>query len=357
MSARAVGTVGAVNPDGLRPGQLRNRQRRALARYVRYQVHPYSALDRDRLDRAGVGGRIREVDDLRRLTPVTIADLPDPAVPLLRPSPERMLAEGEPSLRWHVWWARRRDRGGALNTRLLDPVYKPIHWTFDGGWPVGWSSDDLDRLAELGRRWLEAAGVVRNDVVVDLVPPGPRLAYWELVLGARRAGVSAIHLGELTTARDLARLSPSVLAGTAPELTRVLRSADRAGVGLPELRGLLVTGDLPSARERDGLWSVAPDSATVTVAWAPPGVRSLWAQCPDGDGLHTWPDEELVELADPESGRPVATGSAGEVVWTPIGWRGTVVLRLATGVIARLEDDACPHCGRLGPRVLPAGAP
>ena len=344
-----------MTSNGLRPEQLRNRQRRALARYVRYEVHPYSQFDRDRLDRAGLGKRgIRELGDLTRLAPVALRDVGDAGRPVLRPSLERVQAEGEPSLRWHVMWARMLDRGGGLNTRLLDPMYKPIHWTFDGGWPVGWSSDDLDRLAELGRRWLELAGLRRNDVIVDLLPTAPSVAWWELVAGAQRAGITAVHPGQTPGPRELAALGPTVLAGTSAGLTRALQAARTARVDLPRLRALLVAGELPGPRQRDALWSVAPDTAAVTVAWAPPGVRSLWVQCEGGDALHTWPDTELIELIDPDEGWAVSTGDAGEVVWTPIGWRGTVVLRLRTGVIARRQSGECPSCGRVGDRLIPS---
>jgi hypothetical protein len=41
----------------------------------------------------------------------------------------------------------------------------------------------------------------------------------------------------------------------------------------------------------------------------------------------------------------------GEIVWTPIAWKGTVVLRLRTGVGATLADESCPSCGSTAPRL------
>ena len=95
------------------------------------------------------------------------------------------------------------------------------------------------------------------------------------------------------------------------------------------------------------------NEATVLSAWAPPGVRSLWAECRGGRGLHTSPGVELVEIVDPLSGARVPPGGEGEVVWTSVGWRGTVFLRLRTDVYATLEEGRCPTCGRTSPRIVP----
>ena len=46
----------------------------------------------------------------------------------------------------------------------------------------------------------------------------------------------------------------------------------------------------------------------------------------------------------------------GEVVWSALGWTGSVLLRLRTGLEAVLDDSRCPACGRSGVRVLPAAA-
>jgi hypothetical protein len=39
------------------------------------------------------------------------------------------------------------------------------------------------------------------------------------------------------------------------------------------------------------------------------------------------------------------------VVYTPLGWKGTVILRLRTGVYGTLDDAPCVACGRTSPRL------
>ncbi|MGH9282062.1 MAG: hypothetical protein ACRD0S_03895, partial [Acidimicrobiales bacterium] len=89
----------------------------------------------------------------------------------------------------------------------------------------------------------------------------------------------------------------------------------------------------------------------VVSAWAPPGVRSMWWECHGGSGMHTFPDAEIVEVVDPLSGTPVPPGADGEVVWTSLGWRGSVMVRMRTGVFAALDPTPCPACGEPGPRL------
>jgi hypothetical protein len=93
-----------------------------------------------------------------------------------------------------------------------------------------------------------------------------------------------------------------------------------------------------------------PSRVAVCGAWAPDGVRALWGECRGGH-LHTWPDTEVVEVLDPLTHAPVPAGADGELVWTPIGWRGTAALRLATGTFGRLEPGPCPACRRTTPRL------
>jgi hypothetical protein len=111
----------------------------------------------------------------------------------------------------------------------------------------------------------------------------------------------------------------------------------------------------------DGLRSrlrAAAWDAPVLSAWAPAGVRALWGECRSGaaGGLHTWPASEVVDLIDPLSGVPAPSGAGGEIVWSALGWRGTVLLRLRTGAFAHMETATCAGCGRGAPRLFITGS-
>jgi hypothetical protein len=92
----------------------------------------------------------------------------------------------------------------------------------------------------------------------------------------------------------------------------------------------------------------------VLAVHVPDGHRLLWGECRESagrTGLHTYPDLELVQVVDPETGE-AAAGRASELVVTQLGFRGTALLRWRTGdVVQGIEEGACPSCGRTVPRV------
>ncbi len=85
---------------------------------------------------------------------------------------------------------------------------------------------------------------------------------------------------------------------------------------------------------------------TIRQAYGTAFLGCLGYECPYATGLHV-PHDVLVEAVDPETGRPVPPGSAGEIVATNFS---TVhpLIRLSTGDLSMFTEEACP-CGRSGP--------
>lgn len=317
---------------------VRGQQARALTRYLRRQVRAYSRYYRPMLDRAFRDGR--SGIDLGALPVTRWPDITDPRPFVLHPDYQSITRYGEPRLAAKVVWARLTGGTIRLNRHFFDPTYKPIHWLMADGVPVGYSHADLERLAELGWHWLEGAGVKGTAVLVSVVPPGPSLGYWQLVHAARKARLSAVFLPPDAPISQIARLRPTVLAGRPEDLERILRGPPE---DLGQVRTVLAV-DAPLAPElRRRLEAGLTPGAVVLSAWAPHGVRSLWTECRGHSGLHTSPTAEYVEVVD------------DEIVWTAIGWSGSVFVRLGTGVTGALVRGACQGCGGTTPRVVPRG--
>jgi phenylacetate-CoA ligase len=76
-------------------------------------------------------------------------------------------------------------------------------------------------------------------------------------------------------------------------------------------------------------------------------------QCADDAQVQNLcPDLYHLETVDPDSGRTLAEGESGALAITHLHRRGTVLLRYLVGDIVTLSRAACPHCGRLGERVV-----
>lgn len=321
------------------------RRDRRISSYLRHEVAAYSPYWRTSL-----------AVDLDRI-PARPFDFIAAAGPglVLRPDVPSVYHFGARRLALRTAWSRLWGRQRVVNDKVLVPRYKPVLWTLDFGLPIAYSEADVDRLARIGARWLTDAGVEADDVVATMLPAAPpNLDWWQTVAGCRQARLSAIHLGIGAQAKDLDRLRPTVVIGRPMPLLRVLREAAAAGTNAPRL---VIAVGRPLDDGLRAHISAAAQGAPVLNAWAPPGVRALWAECRGGaaQGLHTWPASEVVELIDPLTANPAPAGAGGEVAWSPLGWRGTVMLRLRTGVFATVDDSVCPACFRHAPRLSVSG--
>lgn len=310
-------------------------QDRQLARYVSREVYPYSSGARRRLDAAGLGRNgIRQVSDLARLPAMSLLEVGDGRELVLRPDAETLRVFGGVRFTAALAWARLRGRAGSFQARVLEPAYKPLEWVVADGVPLAYTTTDLIRLGELGRRWLWQAGVGSSDVVVDLLPSDARLASLQLSGGCRVTRTPRIQMPPTSDPAEVAWLMPTVLAGRERHLLKILRGVRSVDVSFPALRTVIVAGELMRPAGRKRLAELLPSSVATVRAWSPPGVRAVWAECRAGEQLHTWPDVEIVE-----------TGERG-LMWTGLGWRGSALLRLLTAIDAEADGGSCAQCGQ-----------
>lgn len=226
--------------------------------------------------------------------------------------------------------------------------------------PVASTRRDLDVVARAGARAWAVLGLTGADVLVSALPLLPTAAGQALQLAALGAGAPALQPGDDPdeVAAALRLVPATVLAVPAADAETVLDDLDEAGAPLGGLTTLLLVG-APSDNERAAaqaaLRRVGATAAKALAVHVPDGHRLLWAECREGGaaaGLHTYPDLELVDGVDPESGEGTSTAGC-EVVVTQLGMRGSALLRWRTGdVAADLTDSACPSCGRTVPRVV-----
>lgn len=355
-----------MSADRVRPSRVRAEQDRALARYVAHEVYAYSEVFRDRLDACGLGRRgVRRQEDLARLPPITLAEV-DAAALVLRPARDSVIRHGGRQRALEMRWAGLTGATERLARFTIEPHYKPVRWTLADGMAIGSSAADVERLADLGRRLLELAGLRTTDVLVGVATQPDNLALWQLAMGARNGGVPSLFIGEAGTGPGndpdaVARLHPTVLAGPPEAVSELLRELAIARLHLPELHTIITTGALldPTTRAeiaalaaeahghgRAGVWPAADPA--VVAAWAPPGARALWGECRGGDWFHTWPTSEVVQAAGREAELVTAEG---DLLWSAVGWRGSVLLRLAIGMQGTVALGPCPTCGRTTPRV------
>lgn len=162
------------------------------------------------------------------------------------------------------------------------------------------------------------------------------------------AAVLPTGVGNTETQVELARtLNATGFLGTPSFLAAVLDKAGEMGLDLSFESGL-VAGEMlaPSLRER----LESDFRIMVRQFYATADVGAIAGECPVADGMHL-SEHRVVEIADPETGRPLPPGEVGQVVVTMLDNRVYPILRFGTGDLSYVEESPCP-CGRTSARMM-----
>ena len=364
--------------DRLSPRALERLQGEQLDQWVNHEVKPFSQYWRKR-----IGVRpVTTLADLRTLDVVTEAEVASAGGP---GNPDLLLLPTEDGFKRHASRAdllaasREVGKGGEQGRRAaLFRRYKPVHVHeagVDALLAVAYTRSDLDRLHLAGARLTEVLGLGADDSLVNAVPAGPSVRFWGLYHAALAARMTALHprgKGEdpvRPVLRALALLPATALAVPVAEAQQLL-TALAGRVTVPGLRTVVTVGPPPTAEQRAALARLAERLSgrpvRIQAVWAPETSRTLWGECRPASadpheatyGLHTYPDLEVVEVRDLTTGAAAGEAEPGEIVLTSLGWRGTALVRFATGAWTGglTSTTPCPACGRTVPRLAPAAA-
>ena len=167
---------------------------------------------------------------------------------------------------------------------------------------------------------------------------------------AQHLGATVIPAGSGNTmmqVKILQMLEVNGFLGTPSFLTTLVQRAEAMGLDLRKdvfLETALVGAEMLPESLRIRLQEKL--AMTVRQGYGTVFVGCIGFECHAMTGLHV-PDSIWVEIVDPGTGRPVPQGSAGEIVATNFN-RSYPMIRMATGDLSCLSDEACP-CGRTGP--------
>ncbi|MBC7247643.1 MAG: AMP-binding protein [Actinobacteria bacterium] len=366
--------------DHLPPKQYLAAQEQHLVRYIHELVYPFSPYYRELFDynriKPGVIRTLRDLSCIPFTTKADIAPLPEnPEIPfnlVLQPDLQKMSPRGTVRLKHRLM---RITQGKRAYGEYLDREFLPVHYHFTVGrtalpTPILYTRYDLRRMREAGRRIFELAGLSREDMVVNAFPFAPHLAFWMTYYAAEEVGIPALHTGGgriLGTQRildALERLRATVLTATPSYAYHLLRLAAREGRDLSRLQTLVLGGDrLPEGlkgKMLELLEKLGAERPAVISTYGFTEGRIAWSECreaalsrEESSGYHLFPDMEVIEIIDPDSGVRLGDGEDGEIVYTSLEWRGSVLLRFRTGDLVKggIRHDPCPYCGRSLPRL------
>jgi phenylacetate-CoA ligase len=362
-------------PSGHTYSELRNWQLARFRRYLQETVLPFSPYYRDLFAREKLDAdSFRSFDDLSRIPFTSKLDfkatstIPEPVKAFVL-QPDREVLARRPSTLWKAL-----TRGKKAVTEGFEHEFRPLLLTSTTGRsadPVpflftGW---DIDNLKLAGARVMDVCGAEREMRMLNLFPFAPHLAFWLTHYAGTEYGVFVLGTGGGKTMgtegnlRLMRKIQPDVLIGMPTFLYHVLSEAIRDGHELPGLRKIVLGGEKAPQGMRRKLRALAAQLGAPKVdilrTYGFTEAKLAWAECPfDEDagsaGYHVHQDLAMIEVIDPKTGEPRGEGEPGEIVFTPLNARGSVVLRYRTGdfIDGGLFYEPCPFCGRLVPRLV-----
>jgi phenylacetate-CoA ligase len=315
-------TTGFLNEDLERKSwdEQRNLQARRLGEVVAHAAAHAPAIN-DLLRAAGVvPGDIRSLEDLARL-PVT------PKARLVELQRENPPFGGLLAVPLHQ--VRRVFRSPG-------PIYDPQG--FDEGW--GWEEA------------LFAAGFRRGDVCINtfgyqMTPAG---MMFDDALGALGCPLVPTGVGDREVQIEILRaLGVAGFVGMASFLLQIGERAKEQGLDPAKDFGLKVAFTTAEPLP-DALRNSVEDlfGATVRQGFGTADCGCLAYECHAKGGMHLV-GRAIVEIADPETGRPLGSGEVGEVVVTLFN-RAYPLIRFGTGDLSAVDHGACA-CGRKSPKL------
>jgi phenylacetate-CoA ligase len=219
------------------------------------------------------------------------------------------------------------------------PLYEPGEIEYD---ELGWAQA------------MYAAGFRPGDIAINtfsyhMVPFAMQMVDNSLF----KAGCVTIPTGVGNTEQQvnvLQNLKVTAFCGTLSFLLNIAEKAEEMGLDLKEdinLRvGLVATEMVPESlrsklQERFGM--------TIQQSYGTADIGCLGYECVEKNGMHI-PDDKIVEIVDPETGKQLEPGKPGEIVATTFN-RIYPLIRFGTGDLSNLSEVPCP-CGRTSPRLV-----
>jgi len=361
--------------DSLDRETVRHLQGRKLHAYLRDCVLPFSSHYQKVFAEAGLtADDIRSVDDLAKLPFTTKEDLlptdekprrsldfvlkPDPAVLAKRPGVIlRALLRGR---------QRVRDE--------LDREWRPVFMTATTGRSTEsvaflYSQHDVRNLGLGAGRIADLGGLTREDRMLNLFPFAPHLAFWYMYYSGLDRNIFCLStgggkvMGTEGNLKAIQKIRPQAIAAMPTFMYHVLTQAVAEKIRIEGLRFVLLGGEKVADGTRRKLAELCAEvgspGVTVVATYGFTEAKLAWGECPfkPGEtptGYHLYPDFGIFEVVDPETGRVQPDGTGGELVWTPLEQRGTVVLRYRTGdqIEHGLTYERCACCGKTMPRLM-----
>lgn len=355
-------------------------QNRKLHSFINNYLYPFSPRYQNIFNAHNIDPRqIKTVSDLRHIPFTSKLDFisKDASQPeayrdfILQPTPEKIKKSWKPAKIVNTIFQSKL-KGCDDMKEYLTQEFRPIFMTFTTGTtnrpvPFLYSDYDIRNLYLSGRRMLDLFRIDLSERIVNLFPFAPHLAFWQVAFGGLASYTLALSTGGgkvLGTEGNIAailRLKPVCILGVPSYIYHVLREAKEKGCQMDFIQRVILGASrvTPAFKEKCAqlLGAMGAKNVAILGTYGFTESRCAWAECPTtfdiSAGYHLYPDKEIFEVIDPKTGEVKGEGEDGEIVYTSIDSRASVVIRYRTGDFVKggISYGPCPHCGLKVPRL------
>lgn len=354
--------------DKASPEEIKRRQSKLLHQLITTRVAPFSKHYRELFAREGIDpASIKSTDDLQRLPFTSKRDLGETRDFVVIPD-EAVLKKQAGTL---LKLLRHGPRGVK---QVLNDELRPMFMTSTTGRssdpvPFLYTKHDLALLQEGGRRLMEICQATPEFKTINAFPFAPHLAFWQAHYASTGATVFMLStgggkvMGTGGNVKVISKIQPDAVIAMPTFLYHLLQRAVEEKLEWPNLKKLVLGGEKVPAGMRRKLRAFCAELGAgqidILSTYAFTEAKMAWAECPAAEGesptgFHLYSDFAFVEIIDPDTGERVPDGHGGEIVFTPLQSRGSIVLRYRTGdlIDGGIVREACPLCGRTCPRLV-----
>lgn len=332
-------------------------QDRKLHQFINEYIYPFSPHYRRLFDQHKINPRqIRRVEDLKEIPFTSKRDFidDDESAPRFK---DFVLQPDADSIRgaWPISKTlplalMKWTKGEVAIKHRMSQEFRPVFMTYTTGTtnkpiPFLYSNHDLDNLRLSGARMMNLFDVAPDDKVLNLFPYAPHLAFWQVVLGGFAACNLVLSTGGGKTVgtegniKALVKMEPVLVLGVPSYIYHVLRTARDQGVQLKSVKKVVLGASKVTLGFKKKLAELLAEMGASDVrifgTYGFTEARCAWAESPtaisESSGYHLYPDREIFEIIDPDTGEVKGEGEDGEIVYTSLDSRGSAVLRYRTG--------------------------
>ena len=357
--------------DSMPPEKLRVWQVAKLRRYLESTVLPFSANYREmdiEPDQISTLEDLRHIPFTRKRDLLNTEENPQRARDFVLIPDEDILKRRASTVAKAMFMGRNRVKDD------FDREFRPVLMTSTTGRssdpvPFFYTAHDLRNLQTAGVRMMEICESSNQFKHLNLFPFAPHLAFWlahYACLGANAFNLSTGGGKTMGTEGNVSlmnKIKPDAVIGMPTFIYHVLTEAVNQGIRWSNLQRIVLGGEKVPEGMRRKLRSlcaeIGSDDVDIMATYGFTEAKMAWPECPvepgePSTGYHLYPDLGIFEVVDPETGEPVPEGNPGEIVFTPLDSRGSVILRYRTGdqISEGLTYEPCPACGRSIPRLV-----